>query len=283
MKQNNKSFTIIELLVVIAIIGVLASIVLVSLSSTRDRAQIAKILLYSNQIYHSLGADIAGNWNFDEGSGTTALDSSGYNNTGTIMNGAFYTSDTPHKAAGQGAGKYALSFDGADDYVDISSPIINTADPFTVEGWVNLTTFTSTDIGNIMVGNYYGRYRGYILNVYPSGQPAFHVGRQSDSTTVTVASPDAITFNSWYHIMGVYDGTNAKIYVNGILKKSQAYSPVEPETANTRIGAGQWSGIRAQVTGFIDEVRIYSRALTAAEIQQHYAEGSEKHKDLAIK
>jgi len=118
--MKNKSFSLIELLVVIAIIGLLASIILVSLKGVREKAEIAKGLEFSQSIQHALGADAVGIWSFDEDSGSTANDNSGYGNSGTLYNFASpygWTSETPHKIVGSGQGKYALSFDGVDDYV----------------------------------------------------------------------------------------------------------------------------------------------------------------------
>jgi prepilin-type N-terminal cleavage/methylation domain-containing protein len=281
MKQNNKSFTIIELLVVIAIIGVLASIVLVSLSSTRDRAQITKTLLYSSQIYHSLGADIAGNWNFDEGSGTTALDSSGYNNTGTIMNGAFYTSDTPHKAAGQGAGKYALSFDGTNDYVDCGNGTsLNITGPLTISAWAKASSFS----GRTIVGKKYPAADTEVWELEVGGTNQFYFAGSNDGVTyhISVGSGTGKSTGAWYHLVGVYDGSTAKLYVNGALENTDntVESSLTSTTGNVYVGRGYGSGYYG---GLVDEIQIYSRALTALEIQKLYAEGSEKHKDLAIK
>ena len=106
-----RAFTLLELLVVITIIGILASIVIVSMSGSTDSATIAKGKIYAQQIHALLGANALGVWNFDEGTGTVVKDLSGYNNHGVIT-GADWTEDTP---IGQG---YALSFNGSSDYVD---------------------------------------------------------------------------------------------------------------------------------------------------------------------
>jgi hypothetical protein len=210
---------------------------------------------------------IIGMWLFDKGKGDVASDSSGNGNDGTLMN-------KPKWVKGQFGN--ALSFGGVSDYVGVTNPIINTPDPFTAAGWVKLSTFVSTDRGNIIVGNYNGQWKGYYLNVKADGRPNLCVGRQGDQTVKEATSPDAITLNTWYHIVGVYDGTGPKVYVNGVLKNSQAYSPVEPEIANTRIGGGQWNPPRAQVTGLIDEVAIFNVVLTESDIQAIMNRGLER-------
>jgi prepilin-type N-terminal cleavage/methylation domain-containing protein len=279
MKQNLRGFTVIELLVVIAVIGVLASIVLVSLSGTRDRASVAKTLLYSNQIYHSLGADIAGNWNFDEGSGTTALDSSGYNNHGTINGGATYTTDTPQKAAGQGAGKYALSFDGTNDYV-ATGLTIDTSQNATIEGWAFVTT---KSIDQSLIGN--GSYNDN-FNFGIEGNNHYFWSWANAGKYSVIA--DAISLNAWYHWALVANNGTAYYYVNGSVVDTLTYGGGAKTGQSIFIGARRYQSSPYQAVQFwhgkIDEVRIYSRALTTFEIQRHYAEGIERHPNsLAIK
>ena len=138
-----KGFTLIELLVVIAVIGMLASIVLVSLRGTREKATMAQVLQFASQVNHALGAYAVGIWSFDEGSGTTAMDSSGYGNDGTINGGASYNcSDTPFHEVGSGAGKCSLGFDGVNDYMSIGDPANESLDfgegSFTVSFWINI-------------------------------------------------------------------------------------------------------------------------------------------------
>jgi uncharacterized membrane protein len=125
---------------------------------------------------------------FDEGSGTAASDSSGNNNTGTLVNGPVWT-------AGQ-AGN-ALSFDGVNDYVQVNAnTIFNLSKPFTVAFW-----FKNIQTGNLVI----------LENNQNSG---YSVQRESDNTmNITVNSVNHIgtskTYHDglWHHIVFVVQGS----------------------------------------------------------------------------
>lgn len=146
--MRKKGFTLIELLVVIAVIGLISSIVLVQIKTPREKAQIAKSLQFSNTIQNALGSEGVGTWSFDDQTNPTK-DSSGYGNNGTIY-GASFTDETPHKVVGTGAGRYALQFDGVDDYVDCGAPSsLDIPGDKTLELWVK---FNSLGEGNTLLG-----------------------------------------------------------------------------------------------------------------------------------
>jgi prepilin-type N-terminal cleavage/methylation domain-containing protein len=67
IRKMRSGFTLIELLVVIAIIGMLSSIVLSSLNSSREKARIAAGLAFANHTYRGFGGEAIGVWNLDEG------------------------------------------------------------------------------------------------------------------------------------------------------------------------------------------------------------------------
>ena len=275
--MKTKSFTLIELLVVIAIIGLLSSIVLVNISQQgRERARIAKIIQYSASVYHSLGDEIVGYWKFDEGVDDTCgtfdvCDSSGRDNHGTRVN-AVWISDSP---TGDG---YALDFEAESDEVAVvDSASLTFTDAITLEAWIRL----DVDSGcNSIIYKYESDWTSYWRG--------FHFERCTDSVRIRLAKEDesyppnfltiaTLMVGDWTHVVVTYDKNIGKIktYINGEFSSEQDKSDImTPSSATLRIGG--WS-----YNGSLDEVRLYTNALAAHEIQQHYVEGLEKHQ-LAI-
>ncbi len=282
MKQ--KAFTLIELLVVIAIIGLLTTLVLVNTSGTRGKARVAKALEYSSQIYNALGSEVAGIWNFDNGTGTIAYDTSGYSNNGTLTNGPLFATDTPYYVVGSGTGKYSLSFDGADDYVQIShnaNQLLTIGG--TIEAWIKPDTNGENNTGFIVdksTGGVFG-VSGYCISCTSLNRIFFRI----NNGTSLYTAENAIVYGSgnWYHIAVSWDATGySQIYVNGVISGTPAISasPAGITSVNA-LAIGNRSGATDRTfDGFIDDVRIYSVALTASQVQQHYVEGIEKHQNF---
>lgn len=192
-------------------------------------------------------------YGFDEGAGTVAADSSGKNNPGTVT-GATWTA----------TGKYggALNFDGVDDWVTTpEGKSIILSDAMTVEAWVKpdvvsgkRTIVTKQSNGQ---GNRYGIYAHSA-----SGGPAAEI---KTSTTTAASSSSPLPTGTWSHVAEVYDGQSLKLFVNGALKTTQ------PATGDTwavggplRIGGNSLAS--EYFDGTIDDVRVYNRPLSGAEV-----------------
>ena len=207
-------------------------------------------------------------WKFDEGSGTTAYDS--YDgNDGALINGPFWTT-------GQVGG--ALSFDGEDDYVSIpSSASLDITQAITVEMWINSPNYYKRYAIFLIKGSVY-RPLAYGLRMFDTtGRPLFQIVTLDNNIVKYnyIVSPEPLTNNQWYHLVGTYDGSHMKIYVNGLLKKEESWSGsiVSYDYYPLEIGGYSASGSKFRYPGLIDEVAIYSRPLTAEEIQEHYQNG----------
>lgn len=192
-------------------------------------------------------------YSFDEGSGTTVADRSGYANTGTIS-GAIWSN--------QGKFGSALSFDGADDWVTVAdSPSLDLTTGMTLEAWVYPTANTgwrTVVLKEQMDYLVYGLFASSDTN-----QPAVEV---CIGGCVTVTGPSPLPLNTWTHLATTYDGSLVGLYVNGIQVASRMTSgSLLTSTNPLRIGGDSLWGDYFQ--GRIDEVRIYNRALTATEIQ----------------
>jgi len=199
-------------------------------------------------------ADMVGYWKFDEGSGNTAYDLSNYTNDGTI-NG------DPKWVAGKiGA---ALEFDGSDDYVDCGNdPSLNINDRITVAAWVKTTStahgyFVSKgtawdEIGHYAIGQEYNVPMTFQFEIAGSGG------------TVELDSNIAVNDGQWHYIVGTYDDPVVKVYVDGVEENTMRESSRLTGSTVGGLTIGQRGG--NIISGIIDEVRIYNRALTEPEI-----------------
>lgn len=195
---------------------------------------------------------------FSEGNGTTTSDRSGKGNTGTLA-GATWT------IAGQ-AGT-ALSFDGVNDRININDAAsLDLTSGMTLEAWVYPTALSGwrTVVLKEMAG-------GLVYALYAHDNapwPAAYVRVGGEDVGVTGVSP--LPLNAWTHLATTYDGATLRLYVDGMEVGSQAGGgSIQVSTGRLRIGGnavwGEW------FAGRIDEVRIYNRALSPAEIQANMA------------
>lgn len=277
---KSKGFTLIELLVVIAIIGILSSIVIISMKGIRSKAKIVKSIQFSKSINHALGVDAVGIWDFnDNETSDTALDRSGYANHGTIT-GATYVGgpsseedDTPYHVLGQGERQYALSFDGS-DYVDCGShSSLDITDAITIEAWMKVPDIS---------GNTYAIYkdtgtRCWAVKIEGS-RIRFIVWDSNGILKQVYSNVGVISNNTWFHIAAIRDGSAPihKIYINSVLQTDTndwAGSMKEGDNIPVKMG-GKSSYF---FNGTIDEVRIYEQALSLGQIQQRYAESAPSH------
>ena len=192
---------------------------------------------------------------FDEGSGTTIADASAAANNGTVS-GAVWAS-----------GRYGggLRFDGTDDVVtvvDAASLDLTTA--MTLEAWVNPAA-VPTDWRSIVAKERGTNNMTYQLAANSNTNVPATRGYIANGVR-TLQGGTRLTAGAWVHLAATYDGAMQRLYVNGVQVSSRAQTGTIAVTANAlRIGGSTTMG--QYFNGTIDEVRIYNRALVAAEIQ----------------
>ncbi len=262
--MNSKSFTLIELLVVISVIGLLSSIVLVSLQGAKDKADISKAQEFSHAVRVSLGADLVGEWKFDDEADPTR-DSSGNDNHGDLAGDPQWVT---------GIFGQALEFNGTDDYVAIADSSVFNTTLLTIAAWVNFSNDSQSFIfekGNVNTQySLFSHGTDIVFRTKP-------VGGAYDTLSTTKANA-GITNDQWHFIVGTYDGAVKKLYVDGVLKLFRDWVKII-EINNNGCSIGRFGGTTTgyYFTGSIDDVRIYNQALSTAEIQQLYAQGAAKH------
>ena len=283
-KRSSKAFTLIELLLVISVMALLAAIVFNSLRGAREGARISNALSFERSMHSLLGADLVGQWNFDNEPVTNQFrDLSGGGNTGTCT-----APGCPVPVDGvPGTRGTALRFDGVDDTVSIphseplNSQVFGTSDRFTISAWAHPISWANwaAIINKATAGAWSNTTNGLwadtsgfwcIMGANVDGNPPGSV------ITVNFRPP----LNNWHQIVCSADGVTLRMFVNGRQVGSISIAGLtHPRTSNTAsvtIGR-RCVGCGTIFNGFIDDVRLYSRALTASEIQTLYAQTRDKY------
>ncbi len=189
-----------------------------------------------------------------------ANDESGNGHDGTV-NGATLTADR------DGNTDSAYEFDGVNDYIDTDYNLLETADSMTIGMWIN-----TADTGrSILIGNYdWGTDPSWNLEIHssdPAGQLRFWLSGEDHRSSFVVAD------GSWHHVVAVRDTSKyVKMYVDGVMVYSNS-SPKAiftiPQHRTTQIGRDLRSGTH-YFHGAMDDVHIFDRVLSAAEVKELY-------------
>lgn len=166
----------------------------------------------------------------------------------------------------------ALQFDGVDDYVSVSSSSslnIGSNQPITISGWINPKTCGNGTSYGTIIQNYPGTGQRVLLS--SSCKLVFQLG----SGLSTLTSNAVVPLNAWTYFAAVYNVSasnlsNLSLYVNGTFDSIRAGYSANPSSGNLTIG---YSGEPYQFNGTIDEVKIYSGALTSEKITADYKGG----------
>jgi len=219
---------------------------------------------------------LVGYWSFDEGTGTTANDLSGRGNTGTLQPalGPTWTS---------GRVANALSFDGVDDIVrvphtEIQNTVFGTSTVFTLEAWAFPRAWANWAT---IMNKARGACWGHTTNgMWASNQNGFACAMGSGAAPAECNPAGSIIMvahrpplNTWNHIVCTADGTNLIMHVNGTeVGRVLIAGLTHPRTANTEplVFGRRTEAAGPSFNGNIDEVRIYNRALSAAEIMANF-------------
>ena len=214
----------------------------------------------------------AGNTKSYPGSGTTWTDLSGFGSTGTLTNGPTYSSNNSGY----------LGFDGTNDFVNVSSGIPERTDRFTNEIWVYPTSLTGGASGYSTLIRMNGRRPDnssgdFYFTLINLGQVHCEIRNLANTGyDPYTTSTGVVSVNNWYHIVQVIDrpAGNLKFYVNNSLvlnASTTTYSIITNSSIQiAQQGTNVSNEFARRLTGRVSNVKLYNRALTAAEIQQNF-------------
>ncbi len=264
--MSRKGFTLIELLVVVAVLALLASIVFSNLGGAREGARISNALSFQSQTHSLLGSDLVGWWNFND-PGDRYKDTSGYDNHGSCTSCPTATDGVP------GTGGNALSFNGSGDYVELSyEPFTASNTNYTLSLWAKFDSLS----GNRRFISWGSSGSSRYFYGYNANNNEIDVGQ--GSITIRPGTTYKPVINIWEFWTVSNEETITKFYKNGVLINTVSHANTGAITAGSSVRIGRQYGTYLEwFPGLIDDVRIYSRALSASEIQTLYVQTKDRY------
>jgi len=213
---------------------------------------------------------LVGYWDMNEGNGVILKDKSSNGNNGLLVNGPKWT-------VGKNGG--ALQLDGRDDYVSVihSNSLDLIADSLTVETWINSYNDQPNGAGKYIFSigkGGFGNGGSWELRWHAAGNLFFFLRNPDNSDYRAVQTSATVSKKQWHHFVATFDGAAqaARIYIDGVERETASIvniSSINTNTSDFVIG----SAVPYRLNGFIDDVRVYNRALSAEEVRYHYNQG----------
>jgi len=189
------------------------------------------------------------------GAGTTWYDVSGNGYTGVLTNGPIYSSGI------------SFLFDGANDNVDLTGASI------AASGNAARSMFT-------WVKTTYGGYQSFISTGTAASSQSFNLVKYTSNIGVMGYNNDyypssgnsgiTITDGVWHYIGVTFDGTNLRMYVDGVLDNTSGTITYSTTGQNNYVARSSHAGNENFVNGSMGMVHVYNRALSGAEVLQNY-------------
>ena len=199
-----------------------------------------------------------GHWKLDEGNGVTVADASGNGLAGALVNRPVWTSGW------LGGG---LSLNGTNDYVQIPNPGPLSPQKLTLSLWVNPSSFANANGSSLLanVGIRDGSDGYYGLAIDTTGRPVamLSIGEGEGNTFSLKGS--ALTLGQWSHLAMTYDSATLKLYVDGVAAGHVSINRVRT-TSPAPLMLGRRGDAAHYFKGILDDVQLYSQALSAADI-----------------
>ncbi len=200
---------------------------------------------------------MVGYWKLDESSGTLATDSSTFGHHGTL-DGTTFDESTVSKARVDAG----LTFDGFDDRILVAdTAALRLTEALTLSAWVRASSLPTGSSVASVIRKGDANSSSYQLGIR-GGRAVFFLDALD---TAGFAGASELDTGRWYHLAATWDGTTARLYVNGVLDTSPSLfsAPLALDTRPLWLG-GTSTG--DHFAGRLDELRIYDHALGEAEI-----------------
>ena len=159
-----------------------------------------------------------------------------------------------------GAG-YALSFDGVDDYIDISSIQSLPGSKLSIEAWIYINSHKDTN--RIFQHAWLEKNGSYLLSINANGDLSFAI---YDGNTQAQSVYSNISTKIWHHVAAVYNSSTLQVYVDGIPGQSATISTTLDQTGSILISDPNTNNA---FSGLIDDLRFYNSALDQNTIQKN--------------